>query len=223
MHAGRFRVVPSRPEMADDLEAVQAASFPTIVRRELITATHYRKHLELFPEGQFAVVDTDTGEIVGCSTDFRTRVDFDDYQHRYMDAVVNNWLTNHDPEGEWMYGADIGVKPAFRGLGLSRLLYGARQDLARRLNLLGHVAGGMMVGYGQYKDDLSAEEYVRRVIDGEIFDATLSVQLRRGYHVHGIIHEYAHDPSCDDKAAFIVWRNPDHDPSKPVVRSEPPS
>jgi len=39
------------------------------------------------------------------------------------------------------------------------------------------------------------------------FDPTLSVQLNRGFIVHGILHNYVHDPECDGKAAFLVWRN----------------
>jgi hypothetical protein len=49
-----------------------------------------------------------------------------------------------------------------------------------------------------------------KVIAGELFDPTLSVQLRRGFKVHGIIQDYVDDPSCDGKAAFIVWPNPDY-------------
>jgi GNAT superfamily N-acetyltransferase len=207
--AARFYVVNSTAEMAEALAEVQRLAFPTLAENERITAAHYRKHVEIFPEGQFAVL-SDSGEVVACSTDFRTKVDFAHYQHRYIDAVAGNWLTHHDPEGDWLYGADIGVKPAYQGLGISKLLYRARQDLIRRLNLRGHVAGGMLSGYSRYKDALSVEEYVARVVSGEIFDPTLSVQLKRGFTVHGIIHDYVSDPACDNKAAFLVWHNPDY-------------
>jgi hypothetical protein len=61
--------------------------------------------------------------VVACSTDFRTSaVDFNAFEHRYIDAVAGNWLSRHDPQGEGFYGVDIGVLPAYR-----------RHDLARRL------------------------------------------------------------------------------------------
>jgi GNAT superfamily N-acetyltransferase len=107
-------------------------------------------------------------------------------------------------------GADIGVLPEYRRLGLATLLYRARHDLIRRLNLKGHVAGGMLKGYGQHRDKLSVEEYVAKVVAGEMFDPTLSIQLKRGFTVHGIIQNYVDDPSCDGKAAFIVWYNPEY-------------
>jgi GNAT superfamily N-acetyltransferase len=204
-----FTVVNSSPEMVKQLEAVQRASFPTLAEDEIITAAHYAAQIERFPEGQLAVLN-EAGQVVACSTDFRTKVDFDHFEHRYIDAVDHNWLGRHDPEGDWLYGADIGVLPAYRRRGLATMLYRARHDLVRRLNLRGHVAGGMLKGYGQYKDQLPVESYVTKVVAGEIFDPTLSIQLKRGFAVHGIIQNYVDDPSCDHKAAFIVWRNPDY-------------
>lgn len=205
----RFAVVQSEPWMAQALEAIQQASFPSLSRDELITAEHYRAHTQVFPEGQHAVVERETGQVVACSTDFRTRLDLKHYQHRYMEAVANNWLSNHDPQGDWLYGADIGVHPAFRGFGLSTLLYTARQNLVRRLGLKGHVAGAMPKGYAPYQRDLFIEQYVARVVRGEMFDPVLSIQLKRGYCVWGIIPDYLDDPSCGNYGVFIIWRNPD--------------
>jgi GNAT superfamily N-acetyltransferase len=154
--------------------------------------------------------------VVACSTDFRTsKVDLTHYEHRYMDAVDHNWLGRHDPHGDWLYGADIGVLPAYRRRGLATRLYRTRQALVGRLGLKGHVAGGLLRGFPLYKTCMSAAEYVTQVVAGTIFDPTLSVQLRCGFIVHGIIQHYVDDPACDGKAAFIVWHNPayPHHPS----------
>jgi GNAT superfamily N-acetyltransferase len=211
-------VVNSTPGMAGELEAIQRASFPTLAEAELITAAHYRAHIERFPEGQLAVV-TAAGRPVACSTDFRTTADLDHIEHRYIDAVDHNWLGRHDPDGDWLYGADIGVLPEYRRRGIARLLYGARHALVRRLNLRGHIAGGLLRGYGLWKDRMPVDEYVALVVAGRLVDPTLTVQLRCGFRVHGIIQNYVTDASCDKKAAFIVWRNPGyHD----VPRRAPP-
>lgn len=175
----KFSVVNSTLEMVDQLEAIQRASFPTLAEAEIITAAHYAAHIERFPEGQLAMINAE-GQVVACSTDFRTRVDFDHFEHRYIEAVAHNWLSNHDPGGDWLYGADIGVLPAYRRQGLGRRLYEARHDLIRRLKLKGHVAGGMLKGYGKVKDQMPVETYVARVMAGELFDPTVSVQLKMG-------------------------------------------
>ncbi len=205
---GRFVVVQSEPWMAPALEAIQRASFPSLAPEELISAEQYAAHMRVFPEGQHAVVEQDSGQVVACSTDLRTRIDFSHYQHKYLEAVGGNWLSTHDPQGDWLYGADIGVHPDYRGLGLSTLLYTARQNLVRRLGLRGHVAGAMPKGYAPYQRDMPIEAYVARVVRGEMFDPVLSIQLRRGYNVWGIIPDYLNDPSCGNYGVFIVWRNP---------------
>jgi GNAT superfamily N-acetyltransferase len=204
-----FTVVQSTLAMAPALEAIQRASFPTLAADELITAVHYRAHIERFPEGQLAVVTAER-QLVACSTDFRTTFDFDHIEHRYIDAVDHNWLGRHDPDGDWLYGADVGVLPEYRRRGLARRLYEARHALVRRLRLRGHVAGGLLRGYGAWKDRMAVDEYVARVVAGELADPTLTAQLRCGFEVRGIIQNYVTDPSCDNKAALIVWPNPEY-------------
>lgn len=204
-----YRIIRSRLDLVDQLEAIQRASFPSLAEEEIMTAKHYASHIRIFPEGQLCVLNEDD-RVVACSTDFRTKVDFDHFEHRYIDAVDGNWLGKHDPEGDWLYGADIGVHPEFRRQGIAKMLYAARHDLVRELNLRGHVAGGMLSGFHRYKDRMPVEKYVEKVVAGEVFDPTLSVQLKRGFHVHGIIQNYVDDPICDNRAAFIVWNNPDY-------------
>ncbi|HET6898935.1 MAG TPA: GNAT family N-acetyltransferase [Vicinamibacteria bacterium] len=206
---GGFTVVRTEERMADELAALQEACFPTLATAERIRAEHYRAHVRVFPEGQHVVVETATGRVVATSTDFRTAIDFAHYQHRYMDAVGGNWLTTHRPDGDWLYGADVGVHPEFRRRGLATLLYGERQALCRRLGLQGHVEGAMPKGYHFFRDTMPIEAYVARVVRGEIDDPTLTVQLRRGYHVYGMIPEYLEDPSAANYGVFVVWTNPD--------------
>jgi GNAT superfamily N-acetyltransferase len=208
---GRFTVVRSEPWMAPQLEAIQAAAFPDLAPHERMRAEHYRSQMSIFPEGQHAVLELATGRVVACSTDLRTKVDFTHFAHKYLEAVGGNYLTTHDPTGDWLYGADIGVHPEFRGQGLSTLLYTARHALIRRLGLRGHVAGAMPKGYGVHREQMPIEQYVQRVARGELFDPVLSIQLRRGYAVWGIIPDYLEDASCANYGVFIVWRNPEVD------------
>ncbi|UBV44654.1 GNAT family N-acetyltransferase (plasmid) [Deinococcus taeanensis] len=209
---GRYVVVQARTEDAPALEAVQRACFPSLSEDEIATARHFLSHQAHFPEGQLAVLDTATAQVVASSSDFRLRVNFAHYAHAYMKETGDNLFTTHDPDGDWLYGADIGVHPDARGQGLATLLYGARHDLIRRLNLKGHVAGAMPKGYCAVADHLPIEQYVLDVIRGERRDPVLSVQLGRGYGVWGIIPDYLDDDSCRNHGVFIVWRNPAHRP-----------
>ncbi|MCG3211625.1 MAG: hypothetical protein FOGNACKC_05271 [Anaerolineae bacterium] len=204
-----FIVVNSSLDKIEELEQVQRACFPSLAEDEIITARHYAAHIQRFPEGQFMALNP-AGRVVACSTDFITTVDFNHINHRFIDIMDNMWLGHHNPQGDWLYGADIGVLPEYRRRGIAKLLYRARRDLIRRLNLRGHVAGGMFKGFGAVKHRMSIEEYAAKVKAGELFDPTVSVQMRQGFEIYGIIYDYVDDPSCDNKAAFIVWPNPDY-------------
>lgn len=200
--------------MADRLAEIQRACFPTIAPDHLICAARYRAHIEKFPEGQHAVVD-DNGLVVASSSDLRMNMDFSDpraIQRSCLEMSGDNWMTTHDPQGEWLYGFDIGVHPDYRGARLSSRLYKARHKLVRRLNLRGHIAGGNLRGFAKHKHKMDAATYVSKVVAGELRDLALSAQLKRGFRVIGIIENFLDDPACDNKAAFIVWHNPDYRP-----------
>ena len=47
----------SEAGFADQLEALQRKVFPRLADAEIITAAHYRRHLAVFPEGQFVALE----------------------------------------------------------------------------------------------------------------------------------------------------------------------
>ena len=102
-------VMQTRPEHAEQLEELQRTCFPTLDDAERFKAAHYRKHIELFPDGQFVALDGDT--VVGATTTLRLDFDFAHIDHTFADIIQGGWLTSHEPDGAWLYGADIGVDP----------------------------------------------------------------------------------------------------------------
>ena len=195
-------IASTRPEHAGPLAALQELCFPTLAPEQRFVAAHYLKHLELFPEGQFVALDG--GRVAGGTSTCRLHFDFDHVGHTFDDIIQGGWLTAHEPDGDWLYGADISVHPDHRGRGLARGLYAARQDAVRRLGLKGQVTAGMMRGYGAVKDRMSAEEYYRGLRDGTGNDPTLSAQMKIGFELCRLLPRYVHDPTCDDYAVLIV-------------------
>ena len=195
-------VMHTRPEHAEQLEELQRICFPTLADAERFKAPHYRKHLELFQAGQFVVLDGD--RVVGATTTLRRHFDFAHIDHTFADIIQGGWLTSHEPNGDWLYGADVGVHPAYRGRGLATALYAARQETVWRLGLRGQVTAGMIPGYGAVKDRMSAEEYYRGVVDGRVKDKTLSMQLGLGFEPRALLAGYLNDPVCDNYSVLIT-------------------
>ncbi|MGH9143945.1 MAG: aminotransferase class III-fold pyridoxal phosphate-dependent enzyme [Vicinamibacterales bacterium] len=187
---------------AEQLEELQRICFPTLADAERFKAAHYRKHLELFPEGQFIALDGD--RVVGATTTLRLQFDFDHIDHTFADIIQGGWLTSHQPTGDWLYGADVGVDPGYRGRGLATALYAARQETVWRLGLKGQVTAGMIPGYGAVKDRMSAEDYYQGVVEGRIKDKTLSMQLGVGFEPRALLAGYLNDPVCDSYSVLIT-------------------
>ena len=210
IHQGRYRrVLPSglvvastHPDQAEQLEALQRVVFPTLVDEERFKAPHYRRHLQLFAEGQFVVLDG--SRVVAATSTIRRRFDFDHPNHTFAEIIQGGWLTSHEPEGDWLYGADLGVHPVYRGKGLAVALYAARQELVWALGLKGQLTAGMMSGYGAVKDRMTAVQYYEALKADQLSDPTISVQRKVGFEIRALLPDHLHDPICDNYSALIV-------------------
>jgi len=200
--ANGLTIMQTRPEHAPALEELQRICFPTLADDERFKAAHYRKHIELFPDGQFVVLDGD--RVVGATTTLRLHFDFAHIDHTFADVIQGGWLTSHEPDGDWLYGVDAGVDPAFRGRGAGQALYAARQEVVWRLGLRGQVIAGMISGYGAVKERMTAADYYAGVVAGRITDPTLSMQLHIGFTPRGLVANYVNDPVCDNYCVLLV-------------------
>ena len=190
------------PAHADALEQLQRDVFPTLADEQRFKAAHYRKHIELFPEGQ--MVGLDGNRVVAATATIRLHFDFGDRTHTFADIIQGGWLTSHQPDGAWLYGADIGVHPDYRGRGLAQALYAARQELVWALGLKGQVTAGMMSGFGAVKHRMSAESYYDGLVSGRLNDPTLSMQQKVGFEFRALLTDYLSDPVCDNYSVLIV-------------------
>lgn len=186
----------------EQLECLQFACFPTLDDSQRFKAEHYRRHIEIFPEGQFVVLDGD--RVVGATSTLRLQFDFEHTNHTFEEIIDGGWFTPHDPHGMWLYGADIGTDPQYRGRGIAGALYAARQEMVWRLGLRGQVTAGMLPGYTAYRDRYSMHEYYSRVVSKEIFDPTISMQMKVGFEPRGLLANYLNDPVCDNYSVLLV-------------------
>jgi GNAT superfamily N-acetyltransferase len=195
-----YSIQNTQSHHAQALDELQEIVFPTLAAEERMQAKHYLKHIELFPEGQFIILDGN--KAIGMSSTIRYHLALND--HTFLEVSEGLWLTSHEPDGEWLYGMDVGVHPDYRGQGLARQIYRARQETCKLLGLKGQMTVGMPNGYMDFMDKYTLDEYYAEILRGAIHDPTVSVQQRMGFELVRLIHNYLDDPQCGNGGVMMI-------------------
>ena len=193
-------------------------SYPVLAGENVVWGeSHLLSHQRVFPQGQL-VAEVDH-RIVGAISTLIVNMGPDPLRaHTWAGITDSGYFTNHDPQGDTLYGADVYVHPDSRGLGVGAALYKARRQLCRRLNKRRILAGGRLWNYSEHADAMSADEYAVRVADGELRDLVLSFQIREGFILRGVMPNYLRDPKSRNHASLIEWLNPNYKAPHPGSR-----
>lgn len=198
---------------AEDFEALvelQQLCFPGMKPWE---RKQIESQIRIFPEGQLCIEYE--GKVVASASSLV--VDFDGYEdwHNWQSIAANGYITNHDPEGDTLYGIEIMVHPRFRGMRLARRLYDARKDLARSMDLARIIIGGRIPGYGKHADEMTARQYVEMVMRRGTYDAVLTTQVANGFVLKELIPNYfPADADSRGYATHLEWTNLDRLPDR---------
>jgi predicted amidohydrolase/GNAT superfamily N-acetyltransferase len=185
----------------------------------LANERNYTMQIRAFPTGQFVAVAGD--RIVGYANSLIVQLDAESPWYNYAEVTGYSSFSTHTPSGDTLYGADIAVDPEWQGKGISSKLYKARKTLLKRHNLKQMVAGGRIPGYAEYKGLMSADEYVQKVIAGELKDQALKAHLKAGYRVEGVHYGYLNDQESMGYATHLVMDNPDFQATKRMIAGAP--
>ena len=199
--------------------AVTRAAYPNFKIDETVYARSYGLQLRAFPGGQFVAVVGD--RVVGYAHTLIVQIDEESPWYNHAEITGFGSFSTHNPAGETLYGADIAVHPDWQGKGISSKLYKARKNLLKRQNLKQMVAGGRIPGYYAYRGRMSAQEYVNKVVAGELRDQALNAHLKAGYKVHGVHYGYLNDLDSLGWATHLVMPNPDYQPRKRLIAGAP--
>lgn len=183
--------------------ALQRLCFPAPFPEELLwTAEHLRRHIEIFPAGQFVVME---GALVVASAS-NTLISEARYQAHgsWEETVGGPYLSSFDPDGTTLYGLDISVHPDHRGRGLGRRLYQARFDLVTERSLGRYGTACRVPDFHRYGGKL--QDYLREVDSGLRADRTLTPLLRYGLRLVVGIEHYMDDEESRDCAALLEWQ-----------------
>lgn len=199
--------------------ACHRAAYPEYPEYAYYTVRFYEMQFAAFPEGQFlAEVD---GEIIGYFTALIVQLDDDAHTYTYEEITGGGTFSTHDPSGDTLYGADIGVRPEWRRHGVSRLLYDKPIGLMKRYNLRRMIAYGRLPGYTDYAGKMTAEEYVNKVVSGEMTDPALSANLRAGNKVRRVLLNFMWDTASPNYSTLLEMPNPTYQPEKRKIAAAP--
>lgn len=198
----------TRPDDIEKIVKLQQKSFPILARYDNIWHPEdLKSHLQIFPQGQLVVVEED-GEVVGSASTLIVTLNPEYAEHTWKGITSDGMFTDHNPNGDSLYGADISTHPKFRHEGIGSMLYGARKELVLRLGLRRMISGGRLFNYQDYADKMSAFEYANKVINGELHDPVLSFELDNRFKFIKMLPEYLDDIRPQNYASFIKWLNP---------------
>lgn len=201
------RVRTARPGDIPALVRISHALYPA---EGAWNEAELRSHQRVFPEGQLVAVDAETGEVLGLAASLIILWEDYDIHGSWWEFTGNGLFTNHDPvNGHTLYGAGVMVKPDAQGRGVGSALYEARRELATRLGLSRIRSGARLPGYHRHAQRMSAQEYVDRVVAGELDDPNINFQLKHGFRVLKVVPHYLpEDPESLGYAAVLEWLNP---------------
>jgi GNAT superfamily N-acetyltransferase len=201
-----------RNTTANDIDEIVSMAIKGYGNEEMApTKEKLERRVKNFPDGQFCVEYE--GKLIGsCSS---ILVNIEDYgeSHSYNDVADGGYVRTHNPDGKNLYGIDVVVRPDYRKMKVGKRLYEARRNLAKKLNLESIVFGGRIPNYHLYADTITAEEYVQKVLDGEIVDPVLVFQTRNGFECKGVMKDYLpDDKESRGYATLMEWKNPHYMP-----------
>jgi len=225
---GEQTTVPRKPRVRtriwqiEDIPGIVAchrAAYPEYPENAYYTERFYEMQLAAFPEGQFlAEVE---GKIVGYATSIIVQLDDRTHPYTYEEITGAGTFSSHDPSGDTLYGADIAVHPGYRGMAVAGKLYEQRKRLLKRYNLRRMVAYGRIPGYNAVAGKMTAEEYVDKVVRGELKDSSLQAHLKAGYDVKRVLLDFLWDDSSLNYSTWLEVANPDYQPQKRQIAAAP--
>ncbi|WP_059172663.1 GNAT family N-acetyltransferase [Bacillus sp. FJAT-27445] len=191
----------------DGLIKIQSECFPPPFPSDLWwNKEQLANHVEIFPEGALCVLVD--GELAGSLTGLRVNFDPAHPEHTWEEVTDNGYIRTHLPEGNSLYIVDISVRPKYRKLGLGKLLMHAMYHVVIEQGIDRLVGGSRMPGYQKVASSMAPEQYLEKVMAGELKDPVITFLLRCGRVPVAVVKDYLEDEESGNFAVIMEWKNP---------------
>ena len=205
-----------RREDIPEIIACSRATYHDYSEEYIYTERQYEMQFSAFPQGQFVAVRGE--KIIGYATSMIVSID-DEFWYDVDELTGAGTFSTHNQDGDTLYGADIGVHPDYQRRGVAMLLYKRRRSLLKKYNLRRMIAYGRISGYKIYAGKMTAEQYVEKVVNGELRDPALNTHLKAGFQVKKVQLDITVDRSSLNYSTYLVMANPDFNVAKKRIAS----
>jgi GNAT superfamily N-acetyltransferase len=180
--------------------------------RSEVSAKKIRSQLKIFPEGYFCAFIN--GEMAGSFATMKKNYDINYPVTTWVEATAEGLITNHEPNGNALYGVSLGVPPQYRGLGVGKKLVERAKQLVVESNLELLVLGARIPFYYKYEDMIVTEYVNKRKENGDRFEPELRFYERCGLSVGKILPEHMTGKWADHESknygVQMYWMNPSY-------------
>jgi ribosomal protein S18 acetylase RimI-like enzyme len=193
----------------ESLIAIQKESFPPPFPSELWwNKEQLVNHVTLFPEGTLCVEIN--GELCGSMTGLIINYTLGDPHHTWEEITSSGYITNHMPTGNSLYVVDICIKPNYRKYRLGKWLMQSMYETVVSLKLDRLLGGGRLPGFHHYSKTMTIDDYVGKVLSGDLYDPVISFLLKCGRTPIEILPNYLEDKESHNFGLLMEWKNPFH-------------
>ncbi|MCY8809670.1 GNAT family N-acetyltransferase [Bacillus atrophaeus] len=189
------------------LLSLQKECFPSPFPQELLwSKEQLHSHIETFQEGALCALVNDV--IIGSMTALIVQFDPGHPDHTWAEITDHGYIRNHNKEGNTLYVVDISVSPSYRKVGIGKWLMQTMYELTVSKQLERLLGGARIPRYHKYSHELTAEQYVEAVLEGEKNDPVLSFLLHCGREPVGVVRNYLEDEESLHYGVLMEWKNP---------------
>lgn len=199
-------------DLAEPVANLINSCFPDMTDDDRYVPEDLELMADLFAEGSIVALLTGRREVVvGFGTGIFTNLDWRNLPETESEVLGELCVMNHDPDGHFYYGSEFCVHPDFRCKKIGRNIYDRRKEVVIKNKKSGFYAASVLQGYADYKIKIDIHEYLKQVESREVYDPTLSMQLRNGFQIVKPIQRFFDHPPSDHWSALIYWGNPEMD------------
>ena len=145
-----------------------------------------------FPEGHFTVEGPD-GIPVGMSACLLVADSEYPVDAAWSVATDGGRISNHNPNGDVLYGVDTIIRHSLRGSGLGKALLQKRIELAHLLGGRTLRSGARLTGFPLVAHRRTPHEYANSVVAGRTRDPSISLCLSLGFKLRCVVSGYLED------------------------------